>query len=188
VQAAFKSLGFPLPPRDRILSGIGKVTQRFYQDLLPESNKSLAPMLQSMSSKNEVLLLRQGKGRLYPGTKKVLGQLKGWEYRLGLMSNSGPKYFKEVIQTFGLSPFFDQSLCAGEREGFSKKDLVRKISDLLEVEMAIVVGDRREDIMGAKENGIKSIGCLYGYGSREELEEADWKIERIGDLIQICSL
>jgi phosphoglycolate phosphatase len=54
--------------------------------------------------------------------------------------------------------------------------------------MAIVVGDRREDIMAAKENGMKSIGCLYGYGSREELEEAEWKIERIGDLIQILFL
>jgi len=59
------------------------------------------------------------------------------------------------------------------------------MSDLLKVEMAIVVGDRREDIMAAKENGMKSISCLYGYGSREELEDADWKIERIGDLIQI---
>jgi len=86
---------------------------------------------------------------------------------------------------FFLTLFFDQSFCVGEREGFHKKDLVRKVSDLLKVEMAIVVGDRREDIMAAKENGMKSIGCLYGYGSREELEEADWKIERIGDLIQI---
>jgi phosphoglycolate phosphatase len=52
-------------------------------------------------------------------------------------------------------------------------------------ERAIVIGDRKEDILAAKENGLKSVGCLYGYGGRDELEEADWKIERIGDLIQI---
>jgi len=34
------------------------------------------------------------------------------------------------------------------------------------------VGDRLHDIEGAKQNGLSSIGVLYGYGSREELENA----------------
>jgi phosphoglycolate phosphatase len=185
VKAAFRSLRLPPPSRNRILSGIGKVTQRFYQDLLPESERNLAPMLQTMGSGNEILLLRQGKGQLYPGTKKVLGQLKDNGYRLGLISNSSYKYFREIIQAFGLAPLFYQSLCAGETKGFRKKELVRRIGDLLGAERAIVIGDRKEDILAAKENGLKSVGCLYGYGSREELEAAEWKIEKIKDLISI---
>lgn len=39
-------------------------------------------------------------------------------------------------------------------------------------ENAIMVGDRFHDMHGAKENGIASIGVLYGYGNREELEQA----------------
>lgn len=35
-----------------------------------------------------------------------------------------------------------------------------------------MVGDRKHDIIGAKENNIDSIGVLYGYGDREELEKA----------------
>ena len=35
-----------------------------------------------------------------------------------------------------------------------------------------MVGDRLYDIVGANEAGVDSIGVLYGYGSREELEEA----------------
>ncbi len=35
-----------------------------------------------------------------------------------------------------------------------------------------MVGDRRFDIEGAASVGIESIGVLYGYGSREELEAA----------------
>ena len=35
-----------------------------------------------------------------------------------------------------------------------------------------MVGDREHDIIGAKENGMDSIGVLFGYGSRKELEEA----------------
>ncbi|MBP5328273.1 MAG: HAD hydrolase-like protein, partial [Spirochaetaceae bacterium] len=37
---------------------------------------------------------------------------------------------------------------------------------------AVMVGDREQDVTGAKKTGIDSIGVLYGYGSREELETA----------------
>ena len=42
-------------------------------------------------------------------------------------------------------------------------------SDLSE---AVMVGDRSYDVKGAQAIGIDSVGVLYGYGSREELEEA----------------
>ena len=37
----------------------------------------------------------------------------------------------------------------------------------------IVIGDRFHDIETAVLNGVKSIGCGYGYGSPDELEKAD---------------
>ena len=37
---------------------------------------------------------------------------------------------------------------------------------------AIMVGDRAQDIRGARSNGLGSVGVLWGYGSREELEQA----------------
>ena len=39
-------------------------------------------------------------------------------------------------------------------------------------EGAVMIGDREHDIFGAQENGIDTIGVLYGYGSRDELEKA----------------
>ena len=35
-----------------------------------------------------------------------------------------------------------------------------------------MVGDRRHDVLGALNNGIRAIGVTYGYGTREELAEA----------------
>ena len=35
-----------------------------------------------------------------------------------------------------------------------------------------MIGDRSHDIVGAKNNGMKGIGVLYGYGSRDELLQA----------------
>ena len=35
-----------------------------------------------------------------------------------------------------------------------------------------MIGDREHDIIGARENHIKGVGVLWGYGSREELHLA----------------
>ena len=40
------------------------------------------------------------------------------------------------------------------------------------LESVIMIGDREHDIIGAKKNGLRSIGVLYGYGSNEELSSA----------------
>ena len=53
-------------------------------------------------------------------------------------------------------------------------------------ENAVMIGDRLHDILGAKENGLDSIGVLFGYGSREELEDADadYIAETVADIIK----
>ena len=47
-----------------------------------------------------------------------------------------------------------------------------------------MIGDRKHDIIGAKENRLDSIGVLYGYGDREELSRAgaDYIVEDIAGL------
>lgn len=35
-----------------------------------------------------------------------------------------------------------------------------------------MIGDRKEDIIAGKSNGIKTIGVTYGYGSEEEIIDA----------------
>ena len=38
--------------------------------------------------------------------------------------------------------------------------------------MGLQIGDREHDVLGAQAQKLDSIGVLYGFGSREELEEA----------------
>ena len=49
-----------------------------------------------------------------------------------------------------------------------------------------MIGDREHDILGAKENGIDSIGVLYGYGDRAEHEAAGagMIVESVEELLQ----
>lgn len=56
-----------------------------------------------------------------------------------------------------------------------KKDVIKYALDNIknvDIKSCIMVGDRNYDIIGAKENNLKSIGVTYGFGTRKELEKA----------------
>ena len=70
-------------------------------------------------------------------------------------------------------------------EVFARKILdVLKTKEVVSLSEVIMVGDRKFDILGAKHAGVSSVGCVYGYGSREELETAgaDYVVDSIGEL------
>ena len=78
------------------------------------------------------------------------------------------KYF-ETEQYFY---FVAGSTLDGSRS--KKGDVIRYALDSLKItaDQAVMVGDRKHDVIGAKENGMYVIGVLYGYGDRMELETA----------------
>ena len=47
-----------------------------------------------------------------------------------------------------------------------------------------MIGDRKYDMEAAKKLGLITIGALYGYGTREELQQAgaDYIVERPRDI------
>ena len=51
-----------------------------------------------------------------------------------------------------------------------------------------MVGDRKHDIIGAKLNGVDSCAVLFGFGSREEFEEAgaDYIVEKPSEIGKIA--
>ena len=68
-------------------------------------------------------------------------------------------------------------------------EYVLKNSGVTNIDEVIMVGDRKYDVIGAHELGIKCIAVLFGYGSKEELvkAEADYLAEtpeKIADIIE----
>ena len=59
----------------------------------------------------------------------------------------------------------------------------------IDTENAVMVGDRLHDVLGAKANGIRSIGVLYGFGSYDELTDAgaDIIVENVANLINVLT-
>ena len=70
---------------------------------------------------------------------------------------------------------------------YTKGDVIRHVlesNNLTDHPSVVMIGDRKHDIIGAKENRLDSIGVLYGYGDREELSQAgaDYIVEDIAGL------
>ena len=77
-----------------------------------------------------------------------------------------------------------------EQERSGKADVIRydlEACGIKDLSQVVMVGDRKHDIQGAKKVGLDSIGVLYGYGAREELETAgaDYIAEKMENLVEI---
>lgn len=114
--------------------------------------------------------------RLYDGVACMLEKLRRAGRTL-LVATSKPEPFAiRILEHFGISGYF--SFVAGStlsETRAKKSEVIRYALESLGAvpgEQTVMVGDRRYDVEGAREVGIDSVGVLYGYGTREELEHA----------------
>jgi phosphoglycolate phosphatase len=84
-------------------------------------------------------------------------------------------FAERIIHHFGLRDYFER-VFGSELDGtrVDKSHLLEYALKQASVDPSktLMIGDRSHDMVGAKNNGMKGIGVLYGYGSRDELLEA----------------
>lgn len=114
---------------------------------------------------------------VYTGIEALLRKLKEQKI-LCLVATSKPElYAREIIRHFRLEDYFYYVAGANMDESRTNKAEViayalAQLPEEINTEKIIMVGDRLHDIRGARENGLDSIGVLFGYGSEEELKQA----------------
>ena len=113
---------------------------------------------------------------LYAGIPQLLEALRQGGARIAMATSKPAPFARRIAEHFAIDRYFDLiegSTLDGTRT--TKSEVLRLAIEGLGVTdpaQAVMVGDRRFDIEGAAATGIESIGVLYGYGSREELEQA----------------
>jgi len=113
---------------------------------------------------------------VYEGISEALCRLKSMGVRLALATSKPELYAERIVKHFGLAEHMVFIGGADMEETRSDKAaVIRYVLENLGVEdktRVAMVGDRKHDIMGAKREGIDSIGILWGFGDRAELEAA----------------
>lgn len=114
--------------------------------------------------------------RVYEGIPVLLQELRSAGKTLVLATSKPEVFSLRILDKFDLSQYFHFVGAASLDSSRSQKpDVIRHALQLCgnpDPETVVMIGDRKHDILGAKENGLQSIGVLYGYGNRPELEQA----------------
>ncbi|MDR1736234.1 MAG: HAD hydrolase-like protein [Oscillospiraceae bacterium] len=115
---------------------------------------------------------------LYPGIADTLAQLKSRGKTLGVATNKVTVYSKQILRHFGIAEYFS-CISGDEMDGSlsrgGKQSIIRVALEALNPrgeKAAVMIGDRKHDITGAKAAGIDSIGVTWGYAPQGELEAA----------------
>ena len=113
---------------------------------------------------------------VYDGIDSLLAELHKNGKKIILATSKPELFAKQILRHFNLEKYF--LFAAGSTMDETRTNKAEVIEYALsecgitEKASAVMIGDREHDIIGANKNGIDSIGVLFGYGSREELENA----------------
>jgi phosphoglycolate phosphatase len=112
---------------------------------------------------------------VYPGVVAMLDGLRDAGYTMCIATSKRRDFAERVIDFLGLRAYL-RGVYGAVPDGTldRKQDLLVHIlaAEDLTAASCTMVGDRYHDIEAAKANAIRSIGALWGYGGREELEQA----------------
>ncbi|WP_024346482.1 HAD family hydrolase [Lacrimispora indolis] len=133
-----------------------------------------------------------GKGlyenKAYEGVAEVLQSFLNAGKKLYVASSKPEVFVRMILKHFELDSYFTFMGGADMGETRVKKaDVIRYVLEecgIRDLDKTVMIGDRKHDVLGAKEIGIASVGVLYGYGSEQELKAAgaDVLAETIFDL------
>lgn len=125
--------------------------------------------------------------KLYDGIDFLLKELKERGKTLVLATSKPEEMAIKVLKKFEIFNYFDFVCGASMDETRTEKaDVIRYALDRCKADAddCIMVGDRKYDIIGAKANSMQSVGVLFGYGTKEELDEAqaEHTVETVSEL------
>lgn len=113
---------------------------------------------------------------LYPGVEDALRELKNRGYRIALASSKPEDACRRILDQHGLLDYFDEVVGASLDGRISTKEsvlleVIRRM-ELSGPKEAVLIGDTVFDVEGARQVGMDCIAVTYGFGSRNDLEQA----------------
>ncbi len=172
VQYALERLGRPVPEADALTWMIGPPLIAGFTELLRGSDDAQDAVRFYRERYGDVGLFEN---EVYAGMPALLQDLREKDVRLYVATSKLQVFARRILDHFELSQFFSEIYGSElDNRNADKRDLIRHIleQERFDPAGAIMIGDRKHDAIGAKVNGLASIGVTWGYGSRQELLDA----------------
>ncbi|WP_027896350.1 HAD family hydrolase [Zestomonas thermotolerans] len=110
--------------------------------------------------------------RLFDGIPALLERLASQGRTLYIATSKPTLFAEEIARHFGIAGYF-RRIYGSELDG-TRTDKAELLAHLLETEglpprSALMIGDRKHDLIGARRNGLDCAAVGYGFGSFAEL-------------------
>ncbi|MBF9002760.1 MULTISPECIES: HAD family hydrolase [Vibrio] len=111
---------------------------------------------------------------LYAGIPELLAALKQHKLTLAIATSKPTPFAEKIADHFDFAKYFDVIVGSNlDNTRTSKHEVIEYTLKILNKTAgeAIMIGDRKHDLIGASLSDMPAIGVLYGYGSQEELSK-----------------
>ena len=185
VNFGLRRMNLPEHSIEQYKNFVGNGVQLLCYRALPDDKKSESEKLRSLFSQYYDRHYLD-KTKLYPGIKDTMMKLSENGVKLAVATNKPQNVARQIISK--LLPNIDFVKVLGgcdEREKKPDPAIIREILSVLPNDnKAFMIGDSNVDIRTAKNSGIASIGCIWGFRSRQELvsENSDFIAEKAEDI------
>jgi phosphoglycolate phosphatase len=174
IQHALSEARVVVPPVEELTRYVGPPLPTSFATLLGTSDaEQIETTIASYRRRFEELGMFENS--LYPGIAETLMAFEETGHDMYVVTAKPRAYARRILEHFGIAQLFRGVYGPelGARD-YSKESLIReaRIGASAQGGRAIVIGDRAEDVRGAKSNGLGSVAVTWGYGDREELEAA----------------
>jgi phosphoglycolate phosphatase len=184
VQYALKSFDIIENDLNNLCSYIGpplKTSFQKYHSLSPEEADAAVVKYREYFTVTGIF-----ENEVYEGMEELLAKLVKAGKKLVVATSKPEVFARRILEHFNLEHYFTD-ICGATLDNArgTKEEVIRyalEKNGITDYSCVVMVGDRRHDVEGAKSVGIASIGVLYGFGSREELEKAG--ADRIADTVE----
>lgn len=130
---------------------------------------------------------------VYAGVNDLLQNLKENGKTLVVATSKPQPFTDRIMEHFDLAKYFDFIAGSNMDTTRSKKAEVIEYAlsecNIKDKSKVVMIGDRAEDMIGAQSVGIDSIGVEYGYGTFDELKNADatYIVKTVDELKKLLS-
>lgn len=174
-RAVIRKLGRECPQFDAVYKtgpSIDQVTYMLFDDATPELVEQIRTLFKTYYDQSGF-----PETKPYPWIPAWLADLKAKGCRIYVATNKRFNPMGALMRKMGWGELFDGYYSFDMYDGLKlkKAELLKRVMAERGIDPAdaVMVGDTRGDVEAGKGAGLYTIGCTWGYGTREELEGAD---------------
>lgn len=169
IRYALEKLGLPEPKEEQLRCCIGPSLMYSFQNYF-HLDEEMAKLATAKYRERYSVIGWQENG-VIEGSIETLKALKQAGYKLAMATSKPLIYAAKISEKFGFAPYLDVEVGSGIDGSFPTKASV--IAEVMRQfgatpQQCLMIGDRKHDAEGAKENGIDCALLKVGYAESEE--------------------